>query len=279
MVSTNHLPLHPKNTGFTWSPVPRRGGLLTDEQLDQFDRDGYVLARGVLDPAAVAAVTEELDAYEAKMTRWLAKHGGKIGISDAEAITFSLHAVTQSEIVKDFAMGDVFGRLCLDLVGSDVRLYWDQAVYKKPDLDREFPWHQDTGYTFVEPQHYLTCWLPLVPATADNGCPEVALGYHRAGTLEHVWVDPTGWQCLQNPAPIATVEAAVGDVVCFSSITPHRTGPNRTDHVRKAYILQYAPDGALVTPGDNDTFATAGIQDNQERQFHVVLDGLPVASR
>ena len=32
----------------------------------------------------------------------------------------------------------------------------------------------------------------------------------------------------------------------FSSLTPHLTGPNTTDAVRKAYILQYAPTGAVV---------------------------------
>ena len=44
----------------------------------------------------------------------------------------------------------------MDLLGPDVRLYWDQAVYKKPETPREFPWHQDTGYVFTEPQDYLT---------------------------------------------------------------------------------------------------------------------------
>ena len=32
----------------------------------------------------------------------------------------------------------------------------------------------------------------------------------------------------------------------FSSLAPHRTGPNLTDGTRKAYILQYAGDGAVM---------------------------------
>jgi ectoine hydroxylase-related dioxygenase (phytanoyl-CoA dioxygenase family) len=39
-----------------------------------------------------------------------------------------------------------------------------------------------------------------------------------------------------------------GSVAVFSSLTPHRTGPNLTSDTRKTYILQYAPDGALVYP-------------------------------
>jgi len=34
----------------------------------------------------------------------------------------------------------------------------DQAVYKKPAIPR-IPVHQDNGYTYIEPQQYLTCWL------------------------------------------------------------------------------------------------------------------------
>ena len=45
-------------------------------------------------------------------------------------------------------------------------------------------------------------------------------------------------------------EVPAGGAVVFSSLTPHLTGPNTTDAVRKAYILQYAPDGAEVLRGD-----------------------------
>ena len=79
-----------------------------------------------------------------------------------------------------------------------MRLYWDQAVYKKTEKPRRVPWHQDNGYTYVEPQEYLTVWLALTDATLDNGCPEVAAGCHRLGTLAHHYVDPLGWECLTD---------------------------------------------------------------------------------
>ncbi|MEZ5248214.1 MAG: hypothetical protein R2713_03060 [Ilumatobacteraceae bacterium] len=48
--------------------------------------------------------------------------------------------------MRQFASRPEFADLCHDLVGPDVRLYWDQAVYKKPEKPRRFPWHQDNGY-------------------------------------------------------------------------------------------------------------------------------------
>jgi hypothetical protein len=62
--------------------------------------------------------------------------------------------------------------------------------------------------------------------------------------------------------------------VVFSSVTPHLTGPNTTDAVRKAYIIQYAPAGACVLDGDADTGPSTGFTpcDAPERQFPVLRD-------
>ena len=105
----------------------------------------------------------------------------------------------------------------------------------------------------------------LNDATVDNGCPWVVPGLHRAGTLQHE-ATPLGWQCLRNPNGAVPVEARAGDIVVFSSLTPHRTGPNLTGSVRKSYILQYAGDGALAYPADSEG---AVPQDDPVRQYLV----------
>ena len=46
--------------------------------------------------------------------------------------------------------------------------------------ETSFPWHQDNGYAFLEPQQYLTCWIALTDATRENGCPWVVPGLHSA---------------------------------------------------------------------------------------------------
>src|SRR5262249_55453968 len=154
-------------------------------------------------------------------------------------------------IVRALAVGDTFVDLCADLIGPDVNMYWDQAVYKKPEKPRRFPWHQDNGYTFIEPQQYLTCWLALTDATEQNGCPGVAPAVHRAGALAHPDVGPLGCESFaEPPTPARPAEVRAGSALVFSSLTPHMTGPNLTDAVRKAYILQYAPAGAQVLRGD-----------------------------
>ena len=70
-------------------------------------------------------------------------------------------------------------------------------------------------------------------------------GLHRLGTLAHEYSD-IGFVCLRDPPDAVAVPAPAGSIVVFSSLTPHSTGPNRTGEVRKAYIVQFAPTGAVV---------------------------------
>ena len=73
---------------------------------------------------------------------------------------------------------------------------------------------------------------------------------------------------------------AAGGAVVFSSLTPHRTGPNLTDEVRKAYILQYCPSDAEILqgePGDGPGGRTACPCTAPERQYEVLRGGDPVA--
>ena len=174
--------------------------------------------------------------------------GGRFFIARADEITFTTHLVLRSALLRRFTSSTLLADLCADLIGPDARLYWDQAVYKKPGTESPFPWHQDNGYAFVEPQQYLTCWIALTDATEDNGCPWVVPGLHRRGTLAHEYSD-IGFVCLRDPAAAVAVPAPAGSIVVFSSLTPHSTGPNRTDAVRKAYIVQFAPSGAEVVRG------------------------------
>jgi ectoine hydroxylase-related dioxygenase (phytanoyl-CoA dioxygenase family) len=185
--------------------------------------------------------------------------------------------VKSSPVLRAFCAGPVFQDLARDLIGPDVRLYWDQAVYKKPEKPQRFPWHQDNGYTYVEPQQYLTCWVALTDATVESGCPWVAPGLHRLGTLRH-WMTDLGWQCLDDPSGPVPVPARAGSIVVFSSLTPHTTGPNLTPGVRRAYIVQLAPEGTRVIREDTTTGTrTVEPADDPERQFPIVRGGTPAA--
>ena len=264
--------LHPRNRDFVWQAASGEGlRRLTPDQKRQFDELGFVILPNVFTPDELAAVETAIDPIEQEFEKRLRAKQANSEISSADAITFTIHLVKRSPVLKAFAAHPAFVEVCHDLIGGDVRLYWDQSVYKKSSRPQEFPWHQDNGYTYVEPQQYLTFWLPLLDVDIDNGCPWIAPGKHRLGTLEHWWTD-IGLKCLEDAPDAVRAEMALGDVVVFSSLSPHRTGPNlKVGTVRKAYILQYAPDGAVSVAADG----TRTLQADPDRQFPVLKAGRP----
>jgi phytanoyl-CoA hydroxylase len=272
---------HGWNTDFEWRTPSRPARILTAAQAEQFDRLGYVVLQGVLSPDEIGEAVAEIDPIEAQTEAFLrSREDERLFILEAGAITFSTHLVTRSARLRAFAAHRVFAGLCADLIGPEVNLYWDQAVYKKPEKPRRFPWHQDNGYTYVEPQQYLTCWVALNDATTDNGCPWVAPYLHRLGTLRHRFVEPLGYECFSEADEKIAAPVRAGGVVVFSSLTPHLTGPNTSGGVRKAYILQYAPVGARVLRGDPDGGPPQEEQPctDAERQFAILRGGEPVMS-
>jgi ectoine hydroxylase-related dioxygenase (phytanoyl-CoA dioxygenase family) len=267
---------HEQNQHFSWHAHEGPFRVVTADQARSYDDLGYFVLEDAFDAADLQRIVAEIDPHEAEIEAALrAFDEGKAFIARADEITFTTHLVTKSEVLRHLVATDPLRGLCADLIGPDVRLYWDQAVYKKPDTDASFPWHQDNGYAFVEPQQYLTCWIALTDATRDNGCPWVVPGLHRLGTLAHRLTE-TGFVCLDNPPDAVPVPVKAGSIVVFSSLTPHCTGPNRTDEVRKAYIVQYAPDGAVVQVRDEQGEVQHYPADDPRRQFPVLREGRAV---
>jgi phytanoyl-CoA hydroxylase len=265
--------LHALNQSFAWSVPEGPYRRISEEQARSWDEGGFFLLERAFDAERMAEVIAAIDPIEEQMSAFLrTRPDGKLFIAEEGNITFSVNLVLRSPVLRAFCADPVFQDLGHDLIGPEVRLYWEQAVYKKAEKPRAFPWHQDNGYTYVVPQQYVTCWVALTDATRENGCPWVVPGLHRKGTLHHEMTD-AGWQCLKDPSDAVAVGAPAGSVVVFSSLTPHATGPNTAGGIRKAYIVQFAPDGADVVTDDGRV-----PQNDPERQYRILRAGERVAA-
>jgi phytanoyl-CoA hydroxylase len=140
------------------------------------------------------------------------------------------------------ATDDRWAPIVLPLLGTgDARLYWEQAVAKPPQARTELPWHQDNGYTPLIPEEYVTCWLALDDADLENGCIWVIPGSHHQGTQRHhAGAGPFRVGHDGGEEGVA-VPVRRGDVLVFSSLIMHRSGPNVTDRNRRAWIIQFCP--------------------------------------
>lgn len=235
--------------------------MLTSEQQTQFNEEGFIILPALFDAAEVDALRERIETFVAAHEAELQRRNQNEGISRANEISFTQHLAEQDAAIMQFVSQEKILDLAVNILGPDVSLYWDQAVYKKPETQRDFPWHQDNGYAPVDPEAYLTCWLALEDVSVQNGCVWVLPRTHTQGTVEHKDT-PIGKQCYFGEDKGVPVELKKGGLVIFSSLLFHRSGPNLSDTIRKGYIVQYTPahvkDGRTGEPLNRPLLARAG---------------------
>jgi len=217
---------------------------LTPAQLSAMDTDGFIVLENLFDEATMAELDANLTAYQSRHEQDLIAAGGASGISRAGEILFTDHIAESEPSVLKFVKNEEMVSVATQLLGPDVDLYWNQTVYKSPETAKDFPWHQDDGYTAVDPAPYLTCWLAVTDATVENGCISVLPGSHRGGLRPHVQ-SPIGLVGYSNDEPDQGIPVPIskGSMIVFWSLVLHKSGPNVSNGVRKAYIIQYSKAG------------------------------------
>jgi ectoine hydroxylase-related dioxygenase (phytanoyl-CoA dioxygenase family) len=214
---------------------------ISDVQRAQFTDQGFLFLPQFLESREVLALGQVIERHVRAYQKELSDSNTQ-GVSRAGEISFTQHLAEQDEVVARFVRHERLVGLAISLLGPDIELYWDQAVYKLPDTAREFPWHQDNGYTPVEPEQYLTVWIALGEVTIENGGLWILPGSHTRGVRPHLDT-PIGKAADVGGARGIPVEARPGDVLAFSSLLLHKSGPNLSRGERRAYIVQYAPQG------------------------------------
>lgn len=217
---------------------------ITNEQRKRLGDDGYFVLENVFRQVEMDALAGHIEAYQRRHEERLRASGGTQGISRADEITFTTHLAEQDEAVRAFVTRPEFIAITTQILGPDIDLYWNQSVFKQPEGTKEFPWHQDDGYTAVDPSPYLTLWLALNDATPENGCISVLPGAYKCGLLPHE-NSPIGLVCHDNDDPDQGVVVPVkaGSIAVFWSLTPHKSGANGSSGPRKAFVIQYSHAG------------------------------------
>ncbi len=236
----------------------------------KFDEDGYVLTGEIFDHDLLDRTAADFEQLRNAMDTHLEEAGGdSINVKGRNFIA-DMH--DRSESARNVALGETMAQLALELVGDDVRLYWNQAVTKAPRSGGKFEWHQDTGYYPIEPQEYLTIWLPLHDVDVENGTLSVMPGSHRWGLQEHTkGEDSPDLVGYRGDDPGVPVPVKKGQAIAMSSMCLHSSGPNDSDSARLAYVIQFCPSFAI----DPNTGGARGAWIEVAKGGKVVIDQLP----
>ncbi len=130
------------------------------------------------------------------------------------------------------------------LLGQDAELMGDHAILKPAHYGVETPWHQDEAYWDPALEYdAITIWMPLQPATLENGCMQFIPGSHAEVHPHHpIGHDPRnhGLEVDQvDPSEAAACPLPAGGATVHHCRVLHYAGPNRTDQPRRAYALTF----------------------------------------
>ncbi len=238
---------------------------LTDAQLNDYRRDGFIMLPGLFEEAEVAAMKAELariqlidtDHLVREKTGGVAKTIYRVHEADGPTRSATFHAAARSPRLLEPAR----------------QLLEDQALYihhtkcnLKTAIDGSvWQWHQDYGSwqrDGIPAARLTTALIMLDEPTELNGCLYFIPGSHREGLLEAEFNDATGYRFYvvpkprlidlmrRSPEPVPII-GKPGTVVFFDCNIVHASGHNLSAHDRWQVYLVYNPVANQPRPVPN----------------------------
>ena len=216
---------------------------LTEHELDQFNRDGYLMK-----PALFDAEEMELLITIAKNDQRLEREA--LERRDAQAGTSKLWLtdVLEDDIYSAFVRCPRIVEPLEQVLGGEIYHYHHKMMLKEPFVGGSWEWHQDYGYWYSNNclfPYMASCLIAVDRARKENGCLQVIRGSHLMGRIDHNKTgDQTGADMDRvNEAlkhlELVYCEMEPGSALFFHANLLHRSDANRSPNPRWSLICCY----------------------------------------
>ena len=236
---------------------------LNDQQIQIFQKEGYLaIPHQLVDKdhlqelrSAYDKVFEKRSQTNGQGWRNLSATDGKENYKQQEMLQI-MEMWEKSEIFHQLLFHPPLLSIVACLIGPNIQLFHDQALYKPAQIGGPVPWHQDNGYWQCEPANLVSIWLALDDADTENGCMNVIPGSHLVEPSDHSRAKHSGQDL---PALLSvdvnedygvSVPLKSGFGMVHHCLTLHQTNPNGSDRDRRAIVIHYMPVGTKNREGE-----------------------------
>ena len=209
---------------------------LTQDDIANFKRDGYLVKRGAFDAADMALIDRWTNEVLA-----LPEESGRYWVFHEKSLRDDRDLVSRIENISPFHEG--FDKLSKALNVPVAQLLDEPATLFKEKINFKmsggggFAPHQDSQAGWDDyADFFISALVSIDKATLENGCLKLVAGHHTSG-LSKSW-EPMSEEEIQS-MDFEPVPTEPGDVVFFDSFTPHSSDPNMSDDVRRIYYATY----------------------------------------
>jgi hypothetical protein len=218
-------------------------GVFSDEQIEQYHRDGYVFARGLFSGEEIGLLGEAAHADKALDDAATALDDG-----EGNRVRLSLWNHPGDGIYGMYARCRRVVDSVEQLIGGEVYHYHSKLVLKDARTGGAWAWHQDYGYWYQNGLLFpdlCSVMIAVDRATQENGCLQLLERSHLMGRVNHVLsgeqagADRERVEEAKKRLKLVYSEMEAGDAVFFHSNTLHASGPNHSENSRWAMICCY----------------------------------------
>lgn len=229
---------------------------LSQEQIDSFAVNGFLPVGKILEDDEIELLRHEYD-REFELAR--AGHGTfrNLAIDATDDLDEKNQAKQQMLQIMQMCERNIhFRRLIYnerildvieDLIGPNIQLFHDQALYKPAFHGGPVHWHQDNAYWRCTPANLVSAWLTLDDVDGDNGAMQFMPGTHLypvghgSSQTSNALLDSSG--AVKDPSKKVVVPLPAGGIAIHHCQTLHYTEPNTTPRQRRAFAIHF------MTPG------------------------------
>jgi len=229
--------------------------VLTAEQLEEFDRKGFLRLGKVATQEEVAAVRQRMDDImhgrvpvegiyfqmdtESGAYEDVPSGGAFQGPSDNYR---KIQELERDPVILRYVQHPFFRELCEQLIGPEVTTYRTMFMNKPAGRGTVLPYHQDAGSQWsLSKDPEVTVWTALDPTSKANGCVQVIPGSHKLGLLSErghtITREQEAMYCPEEKSEY--LEGEVGEVFLLHNLLLHRSGVNPTGQSRRALSVCY----------------------------------------
>ncbi len=207
---------------------------LSDDQVVQFKRDGFISPLSALSAEEAAACVACVEDYE--------KRTGRTAMSSL-ALKAHMPFGLLNRVIRNEKLLDAVE----DLVGPNILCWGSSFFVKEPKSEAFVSWHADTYYYGIEPQETVTAWIAFTPSNLVSGCIKCIPGSHLAKTDFDNAPDENNilkrGQVTRNVDESKAVAMPLepGQFSIHHECTVHASEPNNSDFRRIGLSIHYCP--------------------------------------
>jgi non-haem Fe2+, alpha-ketoglutarate-dependent halogenase len=233
--------------------------LLTQQQIDQFWRDGCIFPVRAMSEDAALEIRQRLEAFEAKS-------GGPLkgDLRHKSHLLFSW----LGDLVRHEKIVDAIE----DLYGPDL-LCWSTNFFIKEARNPAFvSWHQDSTYWGLDRPDVVTAWIALTPSNRANGAMGFIPGTHTGDQIPHRDTFAQN-NLLTRGQEVAvevdesravTIELQPGEMSLHHVRLVHGSPPNPSADRRIGFAIRYIPTTVAQVAGEDSATLVRG----EDRHHH-----------